>query len=426
LTAGAPDGPSPGNEAGRGPGWLARIALDLRPLRESKPFRRLWFGQAVSYLGSTISVVAIPYQVYVLTGSTLMVGLLGVAALVPLLTLPLIGGAIADAVDRRRVLLLAEIGLVVATAGNLANALLPHPKVWVPFVVTALGTSCYSIARPAMDALMPRLVGEDRIAAAAALRNVYSSFGAVAGPALGGILIAAIGVDGAYAVDLASYAAGLAAVSLLPALPPLGAVVAPGLRSIAEGLRYVLGSRVLLGVLLIDTIAMVFGMPSALFPALGAELGGGARTVGFLYAAADAGALAASLVSGLVTSTRRQGLGVTVAVLLWGVAIAAVGFFHSLPLALLFLACAGAADFVSAVLRDAILMTATPDVMRGRISGIEYTQVASTPNLGNLEAGVVAALIGVRGSIVAGGLACIAGALTLTALLPDLVRYRSR
>src|SRR5262245_17008135 len=170
------------------PSFLSRVAVDIRPLRESKPFRRLWIGQAVSYVGSMISLVAIPFQVYDLTGSTLAVGLIGLAALAPLLTVPLAAGAIADAVDRRRILLIAEIGLVVVTAANLANALLPNPHVWVPFAVTVLGTSSLSLARPANDALVPRLVGDDRIAAAAALQSVYSNFGAVAGPALGGIL----------------------------------------------------------------------------------------------------------------------------------------------------------------------------------------------------------------------------------------------
>jgi len=408
------------------PSFLSRAAVDVRPLRESKPFRRLWFGQSISYLGSTISIVAIPFQVYQLTGSSLAVGLLGLAALVPLLTVPLAAGAIADAVDRRRLLLVAEVGLVLVTAANLANALLPHPHVWVPFAVTVLGPACFSLGRPATDALIPRLVGDDRIAAAAALQDVYTSFGAVAGPAVGGILIAWIDVEGAYAVDLASYAAALVAVWLLPRLPPIGHVDAPSVGSILQGLRYVVHRRFLLGVLLIDTIAMVFGMPSALFPALGAELGGGARTVGFLYAAPYAGALIASLLSGWATSARRQGLGVTVAVLLWGASITMVGFANSLVLALVFLALAGAADFVSAVLRSAILLMPAPDAMRGRISGIEFAQVASTPQLGNLEAGVVASLFGLRVSIVSGGLACIAGALLLTVTLPDLVRYRSR
>jgi MFS family permease len=426
LTKAPAEDPPPETPAAERRGWLARIAIDVRPLRESQAFRRLWIGQAVSYVGSTISIVAIPFQVFELTGSSLAVGLLGLAALVPLVTVPLVAGAIADAVDRRRLVLGAEIGLILVTGANLANALLPQPHVWVPFAVTVLGTSCFSVARPATDALMPRLVGVDRIAAVEALRNVYSSFGAVAGPAVGGILIASIGVKGAYAVDLATYGAALVAVWLLPRLPPIGDVSAPSARAILEGLRYVVARRFLLGVLLIDTIAMVFGMPSALFPALGADLGGGARTVGFLYAAPYAGALAASLLSGWATSARRQGLGVTVAVLLWGAAIATVGLVHSLVLVLLFLAVAGAADFVSAVLRGAILLMPAPDEMRGRISGIEFAQVASTPQLGNLEAGVVASLFGLRVSIVSGGVACIAGALLLTGFLPDLVRYRSR
>jgi MFS family permease len=421
-----PAGTHPEDQAEERRGRLARIAIDVRPLRESVAFRRLWIGQTISYLGSTISLVAIPFQVFELTGSSLAVGLLGLAALVPLVTVPIAAGAIADAVDRRRMILIAELGLIAVTAANLANALLPHPHVWVPFAVTVFGTSCYSLARPATDALMPRLVGVDRIAAAEALRSLYSNFGAVAGPAFGGILIAAIGVEGAYAVDLASYGAALVAVWLLPRMPPAGHVDAPSLRSIVDGLRYVVHRRFLLGVLLIDTIAMVFGMPSSLFPALGADLGGGARTVGFLYAAPYAGALLASLLSGWATSARRQGLGVTVAVVLWGASIAMVGLVHSLVFVLLFLAAAGAADLVSAVLRSAILIVRAPDEMRGRISGIEYAQVASTPQLGNLEAGVVAALFSLRISIVSGGLACIAGALLLTAFLPDLARYRSR
>jgi MFS family permease len=406
-------------------GWFGRLTLDIRPLRESKPFRRLWFGQAISYLGSAISLVAIPYQVYSLTGSSLDVGLLGLTALVPLVSVPLFAGAVADAMDRRLLILLSEVGLVIVTAGNLVNALLPNPRLWVPFAVTFLGTSCFSVGRPATDALMPRLVGSNRVAAAEALRSVSSSVGAVAGPAFGGILIAAIGVAGAYTFDLATYSAALVAVWLLPRLPPVGHVDAPNLRAVLDGLRYVVARRFLLGVLLIDTIAMIFGMPSALFPALGASLGGGATAVGFLYAAPYAGALVASLFSGFATNARRQGLGVTLAVLGWGVAIALVGLAHSLALALVFLALAGAADFISAVLRSAILLVPAPDEMRGRISGIEYAQVASTPQLGNLEAGVVASLFGLRVSIVSGGLLCVVGALVLTAFLPDLARYRA-
>jgi MFS family permease len=419
LTEEPSEGSPPETRAG-----LSRIAVDIGPLKESQAFRRLWFGQAVSLVGSMLSIVAIPYQVYALTGSTLAVGLLGLAGLVPLLTVPIVAGAIADAVDRRLLLLIAEFGLVAATAGNLANALRPQPEVWVPFAVTVIGTSCFGLARPAMTAMVPRLVGENRIAEAMALQSVYGSFGRVVGPAVGGILIASIGVAGAYAVDLGSYAFALAAVWLLPRAPPLGDVEAPSARSILDGLRYVRANRIVLGAMLIDTVAMVFGMPSALFPALGDDLGGGAQTVGFLFAAPYAGALVASLVSGLATHAHRQGLGVVVAVVGWGLAIGAVGLVHSLALVLLLLALAGAADFVSAVLRSSITLTATPDAMRGRISGIEFAQVAGTPNLGNLEAGLVASLSSVRLSILSGGIACVVGALLLAALVPELVRYR--
>ncbi len=272
--------------------------------------------------------------------------------------------------------------------------------------------------------MTPRLVGENRIAAAMALQGMYSSFGRVVGPALGGILIASIGVEGAYAVDLGSYAFALLAVWLLPKVPPAGDVDAPSARSVLEGLRYVRGNRVILAAMLVDTVAMVFGMPSALFPALADDLGQAARTVGLLFAALHAGALAASLVSGVITHARRQGLGVIVAVVAWGLAIAAVGLVDSLPLVLAFLALAGAADYVSAVLRSTITLAAAPDAMRGRISGIEFAQVAGTPQLGNLEAGVVAALVSLQFSIVSGGLACVLAALTVALLLPELVRHR--
>jgi MFS family permease len=296
----------------------------------------------------------------------------------------------------------------------------------VPYAATVLGTACFSLSRPATSALTPHLVGEERIAQAAALQSVYSNFGAVAGPALGGVIVASVGVAGAYAVDLASYSTALVAVWLLPRLPPAGELESPSVGSILDGVRYVRRNRVVLAVFLIDTNAMVFGMPSALFPAYAAAVGGGARTVGFLYAAPYAGALLASLLSGWATRMRRQGLGVSVAVVCWGIAIALAGLVDSLPLALVLLAVAGAADFVSAVLRSAIVLTATPDALRGRVSGIEFAQVASTPNLGNLEAGLVASLAGVRFSIVSGGLACVAGALVLSLALPELNRYRSR
>jgi len=408
------------------PGVVARFAVDLTPLRVSKPFRRLWFGTAVSAIGSQITTVAIPFQLYELTGSTLLVGLLGLAALVPLLTVSFVGGAIADAADRRVVLVVGELTVMTASAALLANALLDQPRVWVLFAAEVVGTAGYALARPAMSAAVPRLVREEHVTAAIAAQSVYSSLAHTLGPALGGVLIASFGLATTYAIDLATFGASLAALALLPSMPPDPDAPRASLRSVLEGFRFVRTRPTLLAIFVVDTNAMIFGMPSALFPAFAEELGGGARTVGLLYSAPSAGALLASLVSGWIPRVRRQGLGVFAAAGLWGVAIAAVGFADALWLALLLLAAAGAADFVSAVLREAILIAETPDALRGRVSGIELAQVASAPALGNLEAGVVASLAGVRASIVSGGVLCVLGTLATAAALPVLLRYDAR
>jgi MFS family permease len=370
-----------------------------------------------------VTTVAIPYQVFQLTGSTLAVGLLALAALVPLLTISFLGGAIADAVDRRLLLIVSDVGLAAISGALVANAALAHPRVWVLYAAEGVGTAFYAVQRPAMDALVPRLVGDDQIAPAAAVQGIYFSLGHVGGPALGGILIASVGLTATYAIDVGTFAASLIAALLLPAMPPAASVARPGLRAIAESFQFVRRKPELKGIFAVDSVAMVFGMPSALFPAYGEHFGGGARTVGFLYAAPYAGALAATLLSGWVTRARRQGLGVCVAASGWGAAIVAFGLAPSLWPALFFLALAGAADDWSATLRSTILLTVTPDSMRGRLSGIELAQVASAPSLGNLEAGALASLTSLRFSVVSGGLACIAGCWLFVAAVPALLRY---
>ena len=408
------------------PGRLSRVAVDITPLRASKPFRRLWFGTGISAIGSQITTVAIPFQVYELTGSTLLVGLLAIAGLVPLLTVPLYAGAVADAVDRRRLLLLSDIALAVVTVGLIANSLLPDPNVPALFAAEALSTAAYGFQRPARNALTPRLVGEELLTSAIAVEDVIFNLARVGGPALAGVLIAWVGLAATYTVDLATFGASLVAIWLLPRMPPAHDAERASLRTIVEGFRFVRSRPVLLGIFAVDTNAMVFGMPSALFPAVGDQLGGGAQTVGLLYAAPSAGALAASLVSGWMIRVRRQGLGVFVAAGLWGVAIALFGFAEAVWLALLMLAAAGAADYVSAVLRNTILLRATPDRMRGRVSGIELAQVASAPALGNLEAGVLASLTSLRFSITSGGVACVAGTFLCALAFPALLRYDAR
>src|SRR3954451_8645191 len=402
------------------------MRVDTRPLRH-RDFRNLWIGQAISTLGGAIGTVAVPYQVYTLTGSTALVGLLGLASLVPLLVVPLVGGAIADAADRRTILLRTETGMVVVTALFLLNALLPQPQVWALFVLQAVAVAIFSLGRPAMSSLAPRLVPDEEIAAAGALDGIYNSLGAVAGPALGGLLIAFAGVPWTYGIDCVTYAASLVAIWALPKLPPLGEVERPSLRSIADGFRFLKGRQVLIGIFLVDSNAMVFGMPSALFPAFALHrLGGTAATVGYLYAAPYAGALAGSLVSGWTSHVRRQGLAVTFWACAWGAAIAGFGFTTSLWPALVLLALAGGADFYSAVLRSVILLRATPDHLRGRLKGIEFMQVASAPSIGDVEAGVLASLTSLRFSIVSGGLLCIAGCIVTALALPGFLRYDAK
>ena len=408
------------------PGLLARLAIDTRPLRH-RDFRNLWIGQAISTVGGQIGTVAVPFQLYELTHSTLAVGMLGLSALVPLLVVPLWGGAIADALDRRTVLLRTETGMTLVTGLFLVNALLPHPQVWALFALESVAVGIYSLGWPAMQSLTPRLVADDEFAAASAVSSIYQSFAAVAGPAAGGVLIAAIGISGAYAIDFVTFAASLVALAKLPRIPPSEHAERPSVRSILGGFRYLRGKQALIGIFAIDTNAMIFGMPTALFPALALhEFGGGASTVGYLYAAPYAGALVGTLLSGWTTRVRRQGLGVTVCACAWGAAIAAFGLVHSLPLALLFLAVAGGADFFSAVLREVMLFRATPDHLRGRLSGIEFAQVAGAPNLGNVEAGVVASIAGLRASVVSGGVLCIVGCVVTALALPGFLRYDSQ
>jgi MFS family permease len=411
----------------RPPGLLGRLLVDIGPLRRYPAFRRLFIGQTISTFGSEVAAVAAPYQLYKLTHSTLQVGLLSLCELVPLLTLTIVGGAIADAVDRRRMLLVTEISLAVVAGAFAFNASLAHPRVWALYVLVTLAMSIYSLGVPGMNTVIPRLVQPNELATANAIENIYGSTTNVAGPALGGLLIAVLGLKGAYLLDAGTFAASLWSVWLLPPLQPAHDAERPSLRTIAEGFRFAREKKVLLGMFLVDSNAMVFGMPRALFPALALQrFHGGAGTLGVMYAAPYAGALAASLLSGWIGHVRRQGLIVALAAGLWGAAIVAFGFAHPLWLALVFLAAAGAADNVSAVLRGTILWTVTPDSLRGRLSGIEFAQVASTPALGNVEAGVVASLTSLRLSIVSGGLACMAGTVLIALAVPAFTRYDAR
>jgi MFS family permease len=404
---------------------MRSLAIDTRPLHV-RDFRLLWCGQAVSYLGNMVTFVAVPYQLYSLTGSTLQVGLLSLADAIPLIALSAVGGTIADRLDRRKLVFRSELGLLVVSALLAVNAFSENPQVWALYVLAAAATSLWAIGAPALRAMMPGLVPPDQLAASQALQSIYSSTGAIVGPALGGLLIAAAGVGTTYAIDAASFVASIVAVFLVAPAPPREAIPQQTLESLREGWRFLMRQRVILGTFVLDTNAMVFGMPQALFPAVAAQhFDAGAGVVGLLYAAPAVGSLGAAIASGWVGNVRRQGIAVAVAIVVWGLAIAGFGLATALWVGVVMLAIAGLADEYSAILRSTILFGNTPDRMRGRMQGFELAQVASTPALGNVEAGLVASLTSLRVSIVSGGVACAVGAVALLAAMPSLLRYDS-
>ncbi|HEY7694101.1 MAG TPA: MFS transporter [Gaiellaceae bacterium] len=403
------------------------MAIDTRPLRESRDYRLLWCGQAVSYLGNMVTFVAVPYQMYALTGSPLQVGLLSICDAVPLLLFAAVGGTIADRVDRRRLIVRADIGLMAVSALLAVNAFSGDPQVWALYVLAFAATSLWAIGAPALRALMPGLVPRDQLAASQALQTIYSGTGAIVGPALGGLLIAAAGVGPTYAIDAVSFVASIVAVLLIAPAPPSERVATEMLESLREAWRFLVRQRAILGTFVLDTNAMVFGMPQALFPAVAVQhFEAGAGVVGLLYAAPAAGALAAGLASGWTGRVRRQGVAVAAAIVVWGLAIAGFGLATALWLGLAMLALAGLADEYSAILRSTILFAGTPDELRGRMQGFELTQVASTPAIGNIEAGLLASLTSLRFSIVSGGIACAAGAVAILAAIPSLFHYDAK
>ena len=406
------------------------ILLDLTPLRRSADFRALIAGLGVSTFGTQLTAVSVPYQVYGLTRSSLYVGLVSLAQLFPLILGSLFGGSLVDAVDRRRMLLVVEALGALSSAGLALNADF-GPALWPLFLFPAVTAALSGMDSSARGAMVPGMVGLALVPAANAMFQALFQTGGIVGPALAGLLLAGAGARVVYWVDVFTYLVALASVLAISPQPPLSGVpgaapVRPGWRSTMEGLRFVRRSQLALGAYLIDLNAMVFGMPRALFPALAATVfGGGATTVGLLYAAPGAGALLGALTSGWVGRVRRQGFAVICAVIVWGLAIAGFGLVRLLPLALLLLAVAGLADVVSAVFRNTIIQFAAPDAMRGRLQGVQMAVVAGGPRLGDLEAGVVATAFGDTVSVVSGGLACVVGALLVARLLPGFRHQRS-
>ena len=406
---------------------LPRIAADLTPLRASRDMRLLVAGTIVSGLGTQATLVALPYQLYVETRSAFMTGLLGAVEIVPLVSMSLFGGALADRHDRRRILLAVQ-GALVVTAGLLALlAFMGSPPIAALYVLGGLLAGFAAVQNVVRSAILPNLVTPALVNPAIALNFGLTQLTYVVGPGLGGLMIGLAGVGAAYTVQAVTCLAMVAAAAAMSPQPPIGRTGAEPqrvLRSIAEGLRFVRGNQALLGSFAIDLLAMTFGMPRALFAVLAVSVyGAGAEGTGLLYAAVAAGATIAALLTGWIAHARRLGRIVIWAVGVWGAAIALAGLAGSIWLAAGLLAVAGAADSVSAVCRSAINQNVTPDHLRGRMSAVFMLVVAGGPRLGDVEAGAVAAVGGVRFSVVSGGLACLAGVALFVVLFPALARY---
>jgi MFS family permease len=415
-------------DEGRARSRLLRIALDLTPLRTSRDFRLLWAGLFVSEIGYQFTRVALYVQVYAMTRSPAMVGLLGLAGLAGQVAGTLIGASFIDAHDRRRILLWSQVVLAALAATLLITTVTGLAPIAVLFSVNAAMWFVGAIEGPARSAMTPRLVGLDLVPSALALYQVLWQTVQIVGPALAGLLIAATTPSWAYGVDMVTYAALIvAALAMRPMPPEHDTSEAVGWHAVREGFGHVKRGRLLQSTFAIDLVAMIFGMPMALFPALVlTQFHRGVGVVGLLFAAPSVGALLQALAGGWTRRVRRQGEVVVWAVVGWGAAIAAFGLVGDhLLWALFFLATAGAADVVSAIFRSTILQVTVPDRLRGRVSSIFMLVVAGGPKLGDLEAGVVASVFTPTISVVSGGMACIVGAFVCAAVYPELRRYRA-
>jgi MFS family permease len=405
--------------------FARHLRIDTSPLREHRDLRLLFFSGGISFAGSMLTFVALPYQAYRLTHSSLVVGLLSLAELGPLLVSAFVGGALADAVDRRKMLLVTEVLLAGASVVLVVNAVLSHPQLWVLFAVSVVVAGVDGLQRPSLDALVPQLVPPGQLAATSAIMSLRSQFGMIAAPALTGVIIAAGGLATTYGLDVASFVVSFALLLRLGATPPPPEEAELSLRAIGEGLRYAWLRKDLLGTYLVDMNAMFFGMPNALFPQLATHLGG-PSALGVLYASPAVGSFLVTATSGWSARVRRHGRMIAVAAIIWGVGIVALGFSGALWEAALALVVAGAGDMVSGLGRMTMWNQSIPDALRGRLAGIEMLSYSSGPTLGNVESGLLEALAGLRTSIVAGGALSILGTVALTALLPAFRRYDSR
>ena len=404
--------------------FLKNFAVDITPLRISRDYRLLFFGQLISFFGSMMTFVIIPVQMYQLTGSNFYVGMIYFVQFIPMLLLSFVGGALADAVDRRKMLRITEIGQTIVTVILLANALLPNPQIWILYVGVALHAGLAALQRPSYEAVIQQIMPSELMSAVSALNSIRGSIGFIISPAIAGLIIVHFGAKIAYAIDLFTFIATLLAVFMISAVPPLPDAEKPSLRSIIEGFKYAWSRQELLGTYIIDMNVMFFAMPMALFPALAMKFG--ESSVGFFYSATGVGPLLASLTSGWTKNIHRHGLFVLGAAGLWGIAIIFFGLSDSLWLALLFLVIAFAFDMISGIFRGTIWNQTIPRRLRGRLASLEMISYLTGPMLGNAKAGVLASYYGVKFAIVLGGILSVVGTIVLAFFLPKFLTYDGR
>jgi MFS family permease len=405
--------------------FLARLALDTSALRESPAFRRLCIGQLISLVGRQVTVVAVPFQVYSLTRSSLAVGGLGLAQAVPLITGSLVAGPISDRFDRRQILLVTQLSLAACSAMLAVGAVLGHPPLVILYTIVAVAAFVSAVDSPTRQAMVPGLVSAARLPGALSVYIAFFQIASIAGPAVGGLVIAGLGLPEAYGLDLAGFAAAVVVILTLPAQRPEGARREGPFAGFGRGFGFVRRQPVILGGFGMDLAAMVFGLPRAVFPALAvATFHSGALGLGLLYAAPGAGATVAALTTGWLSRSSRLGRVIIVAFATWGIAIILFGFARALWLGLLLLVIAGAADIVSEVCRTTILQTVTPDALRGRVTSVSYMVVVGGPFVGDIEAGAVASAFGAEVSVVSGGVLSLIGLAVSAIAFPAVWAYR--
>lgn len=399
------------------------MLIDLSPFKANRDFRYVYAGQFVSFLGTMVTYVAIPYQVYQITHSTLMVGLLGIAELLPLAITAFIGGALADVVDKKKLLIYCEMGMALGCFVLLCNSWLPHPYLWLMFIVATLMSALSGLHRPSLDALMPRTVCHHEIQAASILVSLKGSVGLIGGPAIAGLCIAYFGLPWTYGLDFCTFIISIAALSQINSYRVAEKQERISLKSIKEAIQYALSRQELLGTYIVDFVAMIFAMPNALFPAI-AQFYGGTKILGWLYAAPAVGSLVVTILSGWAKKIHRHGVTVAISATLWGLAMAAMGLSHHVYLILLFLMLAGAADGVSGIFRVTIWNETIPDKIRGRMASLEMLSYMSGPLLGNAQAGLMASTLGTQNAITFGGSLCAISVFCSIFLLPKFWNYR--